>query len=272
MVSGKVFYGTDLYLACFIGSVDGIKKRLCIGIKRKFSDYDFLFIACVKLCTCNDFSVSIVVVAYIYETTRRNIRENGKWFPLETLDFRIDDFKKVVRKDLCAHSDCNTFSSDEKNDRKLCTVNFRLKAASVIVWNVVGDVFVCYKEFLCDGKNAAFNVTPCRCTVASELVAEVSLFVDEDFLVGKVYQSPVNGSITMGMVFHGASDDILNLLEKSVIHFKKSVHDAALNRLKSILKVRNRTVADNIRSVFYEVLVKYILYKSHNFSLKGSPP
>ena len=58
------------------------------------------------------------------------------------------------------------------------------------------------------------------------------------------------------MIAHGLTDDICNLLEAAIVHLKKRVNDSPLNRLESVLKVRNSPVADNIRSVFNKVLVE----------------
>ena len=95
----------------------------------------------------------------------------------------------------------------------------------------MGHVRVCDQKFFGQRVDAAFDVTGSGGAVAGEHVAEVSLLFDKDALVGKNHQGASDRSVSVRMVLHAFADNVGHLLEAAVVHLKKRVHDAALNRL-----------------------------------------
>ena len=58
------------------------------------------------------------------------------------------------------------------------------------------------------------------------------------------------------MELHCIPNDVGNLVELTVIHFHHRVQNSSLNRLQPVFNIGNRTVLNDVGSIFKEVFVQ----------------
>lgn len=69
------------------------------------------------------------------------------------------------------------------------------------------------------------------CRIACKHVAKVTLSLQQKAAHAYVNKRLVNSRIAMGVIGHGLANNICNLVELAIMHFKQRMHDAALHRL-----------------------------------------
>ena len=101
---------------------------------------------------------------------------------------------------------------------------------------------------------ARLNVSGCRGVVSRQDVSPVSLGFHHDVLLTQLHQGVANGSIPVGVVLHGLTDDVGYFVEPTVLHFAQGVEESALNRLEAVFQSRNGALQNNVGSVVQEVI------------------
>ena len=99
--------------------------------------------------------------------------------------------------------------------------------------------------------------------MTGKLIAEVSLFVDEQILVGQHHQCRINRRIAVRMIFHRITDHIGHLMKTAVIHLDQRMQNPPLHRFQPVIQMRNGTVFNNIRSVFQKVFIVKLIDERH---------
>ena len=164
---------------------------------------------------------------------------------------------------LSAHANSNSFCAHNKNKRKLCLKGNRLLFAGIISINIFCNRRIYIQDIFCNRTKATLNITSCRCGVTSVKITKVSLLVNEQLFISKIYKSRVDRSISMRMISHDFSDNVGNLCEPSVISFNQSMNDTSLNRLKTVNNFWNSPVTDYVTCILNEILIKKIFNKCH---------
>ena len=71
------------------------------------------------------------------------------------------------------------------------------------------------------------------------------------------------------MVFHGLADNVGDLMKGTIVFFKQSPQNTALDGLESIVYIGNRAVLDDIGRIFYEILVHHCTQARIGTGLNG---
>ena len=104
---------------------------------------------------------------------------------------------------------------------------------------------------------ARLEVTRGGGIVASEDITEVTLGVDEQVLLGELYEGVTDRGVAMRVVFHRVTHDVGHLVETAVVEFVHGVQDTTLHRLQAVLDGRHGTFEDDIRGIVEKPVLEH---------------
>ena len=267
----------DLYLHLFPGEVadsgdldlvgarrvlDGSDQHLGGDAEGELPDDDPLGIPGVQFGPYQDLPHPVLVVGNVGQTARREIGVENELVPAEARLHGVQDLVEVVREDLRGHPDGYALGPLNEHYGDLGRERHRLLLPSVVRILVLGEVGI-VENLLRKREDSAFDVPGRRSLVAGQEVPEVTLLLDEEVLVGEDHQGRIDGLVSMRMVLHAVTDHVGDLVEFTVVHLEKGVHEPPLHRLEAVVYVRNGPVLDHVRGVFEEIRVEEGLYVGH---------
>ena len=104
---------------------------------------------------------------------------------------------------------------------------------------------------------ARLDVTRGGGIVASEDITEVTLGVDEQVLLGELYEGVTDGGVAMRMVFHRVTHNVSHLVKTAVVEFIHRMQDTALHWLQAVLNGRHGTFEDDIRGIVEKPVLEH---------------
>ena len=144
-----------------------------------------------------------------------------------------------MRRDICCHSDRDTGSPVYKKVREPGRKYGRLLLCLIKVWNKVNGIFVNIRQhFYRDLTESRLRISHGSSTIAVD-GSKVSVAVYEHIThrpsLGHIYQSTVDGTVSVRMIFtHGIADDTGTFsvrLIRTIVQFRHGVKDTSLYRL-----------------------------------------
>ena len=229
-------------------------------------------------------AVAVFVFPDIHQSALLEIRVKVKRLALEFAYFSIQQLVEVVGQNRGGHTDRNTITAEHQQTGNFGRKQNRLLFAPVVVWNKIGNVIVEHC-FIGKKRQRTLGITRGSCPVAGKQVSEVSLSLDKvritdyrrhlflgfgvvDHLiaaaafVGKHHDGIADGSISVRMIVHGVTDDIGGFGGTSVfVRLIKCPHNAPLDRLQSVIDIRDGTRTDNIARVIQKVAIHHLAEK-----------
>ena len=243
----------DLVLFCRF--FNGGHQTFSCRRRRDLSDNQFTSVN-FNFCAQNDFSVSVGIFTGIHESALEEVRIKFKRLPAQCGNLRLQKFVEVVRHDLRRHTHSNTVTAEHKQTGNLYRKNDRFFASAVIGIHKFGNL-IRKQHFASQRRKTALNVTRRRSRTAGEDVSEVSLFGDKVLFICQNHHRIPDGSIAVGMIVHGVTDDIRRLVRSAVIHFVQYPENTSLHRLQSVIHIRNRAVLDDVSGIIQKITVHH---------------
>ena len=246
--------GGDLDLAGLDRLLDVLHQSLGRNPGRDFADHQRLVVDHVDVGPHPHAAAAIVVFGNIHDAGGEEIGEALERTSFEDRHLGIDKLVEVVWQDAGGETDGDPLRSQHQDHRQLGGQRYRLAVAAIIGIDKLGD-FRIEQDFMRQGRQPAFDITGGRGRIAGMDVAEVSLAVDEVFLVGQHHQGVAYRGIAVRMVLHGLADDVGDLVETAVVHLPERMEDAPLHRLEPIVDIGNGPILDDIGGILEEVRV-----------------
>ena len=163
-----------------------------------------------------------------------------------------------MRQHLARQADGDALRPLLEQQRELDGQGLRLLVPAVIAGQPVGRLRI-EKRRLGKGGQGGLDVTGCGGAVSGEDVAPVSLAVQCELPLANLHHGVADARIPVGVILHRVADGIGHLVETAIVHLLQGVQDAALDRLQSVVEVRNRPLEDHIGGIIEEVLVVHPL-------------
>ena len=226
------------------GAVDGFQQFLRVGERGNFADDEVASLD-VDARAERDFAVAVLVFGGVHDAALEKVGEELERFIAQNGNLGVEQFVEVVRHDVGARSRSETRRAHEQERRNFDGKADRLFVAGVVGIDEFGDVVV-EQHVAPELGEPRFNVTGRRGAVAGDDAAEVSLFLDEEFLVRKIDERIADGGVAVGMELHGSADDVCDFVEGAVVDAVHFPENTSLHGLESVVDVRNCTVLDDV--------------------------
>jgi hypothetical protein len=158
-----------------------------------------------------------------------------------------------VREDFASEADSDAFRALSEEERELDGESDGFLVSAVIGELPFGD-FGAVDDIAGELGEASLNVTRSGGGVAGEDAAPVALGVNDVAFLAESDESIADGSVTVGVIFHGVADDVSDFVIATVIEFIHGVEDAPLDGFEAVIDVRDGAFQDNVRGVIHEIV------------------
>ena len=254
----------NLFVADEVG--DAFDEHFLVDRIRNFGDEDLLAAVFrfedLRFCADLDDAVAGIVetadrIDAVNDAARREVRTgdelhqigDGCGRMIQKMESSVDDFAEVVRRNVGRHADADACAAVDEKIREFRGQNFGFAFAFIEVRNHVDGIFVeIGKQFFREALHAAFGITGGRGGVAVD-GSEVALAFNQrgahGEVLGETHKRIVNRGVSVRMILtHDFTDDSrrfhggVTFGESKLFH---SVEDSAVDGLKTVTDVRNRT-------------------------------
>ena len=260
LVGGVVLHPLDLDLALVVGLEDALDEGGRGHAVRHLLHDEGLVVLLAQLGPDPDTSApeAVVVLLTVGLSSGREVRQKLEAAALEVGHRPVDELVEVVRQHLARQADGDALRPLLEQQRELDGQGLRLLVPAVIAGQPVGRLRI-EKRLLGEGAQAGLDVTR-RCgAVPGEDVAPVSLTIQRELPLADLHHGVPDARIPVGVVLHRVADGIGHLVETAIVHLLQAVQDATLDRLQSVVQVRNRPLENDVRRIIEEVLVVHPL-------------
>ena len=156
-----------------------------------------------------------------------------------------------MRQNLRGQAHCDPFHSLCQKQWKLYGQRYGFSFSSIVGKLPIRGLWI--KNHI-QGKlrQSSFDVSCSSSTIASTHITPVALRLNQQVFLAHIDYRISYGSISMGVVLHGLSNDIGDLIESTIIHLLHGMKDSSLYRLQPIFNRRNCTLQDHIGCIVKE--------------------
>ena len=164
-----------------------------------------------------------------------------------------------MRRYIGSHTDSDTGSTVYQKIGITTGKNYRFLLCIIKVRNKINSVFCNISKKLHGNlRKSCFCVTHCSSTVTvhgTKVTMSVHQRISGRPVLRHIYESTINRTITVGMIFtHGIADNTCTFtmrLIRTVIQFYHRIKNTALYRLQTVSYIRKSTGSNDTHSIVY---------------------